>query len=222
MVPPNEEYLTIALPKGTLFKPTIKLLKKIGFDTTELEGDSRKLLFVDEESKVKYIICRPTDIPTFVEYGSADIGMAGKDTIFEQKKDVYELLDLKYGYCRFVVAVPEAHKDKNWEQLSHCRVATKFPRVAETFFRSKGMQVEVIKLHGNVELGPIVGLSEMIVDIVSSGRTLKENNLVAIEEIFKSTTRVIANRVSHRLKQNRISKMIEDMREVVENGGVEE
>jgi ATP phosphoribosyltransferase len=178
---------------------------------------------VNEADMVKYIICRPTDIPTFVEYGAADLGFAGKDTIVEQKKDIFELLDLKYGECRFVVAMPETlAAEKNWDQFNHARVATKFPRVAEDFFRSRGKQMEIIKLHGNIELAPIVGLSEMIVDIVSTGRTLRENNLVEVADIFKSTTRLIANRVSHRMKSHRIAPIIEKLREITENGGVEQ
>lgn len=215
------DFLTIALPKGTLFKPSLKLLKEVGLDVTELEGDSRKLIFVDNQNKVKYIICRPTDIPTFVEYGAADIGLVGKDTIVEQKKDVYELLDLKYGYCRFVVAVPAAYQGKKLEEFGQARVATKFPRVAENYFRSRGLQVEIIKLHGNIELAPIVGLSDLIVDIVSSGRTLRENNLVEMEQIFSSTTRLVANPVSHRMKNNRINPIMDKMREIVEKGGIE-
>lgn len=220
MTPP-EEFLTIALPKGTLFKDTVKLLKAVGFKCAGMEEDTRKLLFSDEEEKVRYIICRPTDVPTFVEYGAADLGMVGKDTIIEQKKDVYELLDLKYGSCRFVVAIPQnLQGKKDWTRMTQARVATKFPRVAENFFNQKGVQVEIIKLHGNIELAPIVGLSEMIVDIVSSGRTLRENNLVEVEEILKSTTRLIANRVSHRMKSSRINPIIEKMRELVGNGGI--
>lgn len=219
MTPP-EEFLTIALPKGTLFKNSVQLLKEAGFKCEGMEEDTRKLLFTDEEEMVKYIICRPTDIPTFVEYGAADLGLVGKDTIIEQKKDVYELLDLKYGYCRFVVAIPQALQGKkDWTRMSHARVATKFPRVAENFFAKKGVQVEIIKLHGNIELAPIVGLSEMIVDIVSSGRTLRENNLVEVEEILKSTTRLIANRVSHRMKSHRINPVLEKMRQIIEKGG---
>ena len=215
------DFLTIALPKGTLYKPSLKLLKEVGLDVSEMEGDSRKLMIVDEEAKMKYIICRPTDIPTFVEYGAADIGFVGKDTIVEQKKDVYELLDLKYGFCRFVVAVPAALKDKRLEDFGQARVATKFPGVAENYFRSRGLQVEIIKLHGNIELAPIVGLSEMIVDIVSSGRTLRENNLVEVEQIFNSTTRLIANRVSHRMKYQRINPIMDKLRDIVERGGFE-
>lgn len=218
----TDNFLVLALPKGTLYKPTVKMLKLAGFDCAELESDSRKLVFVNETDMVKCMICRPTDIPTFVEYGAADLGFVGKDTIVEQKKDIFELLDLKYGACRFVVAMPEAiAREKNWEQFNHARVASKFPRVAENFFRGQGKQMEIIKLHGNVELAPIVGLSEMIVDIVSSGRTLRENNLVEVADIFKSTARLIANRVSHRMKSHRIGPLMEKLREIVENGGVE-
>ncbi len=215
--------LVIAVPKGTLYKPTVSLLKKAGFDCGEMENESRKLVFTDEKQKVRYVVCRPTDIPTFVEYGAADLGFVGKDTIVEQKKDVFELLDLKYGFCRFVVAMPEAAaREKNWEELNHVRVATKFPRVAEQFFTGRGKQMEIIKLHGNVELAPIVGLSEMIVDIVSTGRTLRDNKLVEVAWIFNSTTRLIANRVSHRMLSERINPVIEKMKEIVGNGGVEE
>lgn len=214
--------LVIAVPKGTLYKPTISLLKKAGFNCEEMENDTRKLIFKDELQSVQYIVCRPTDIPTFVEYGAADLGFVGKDTIVEQKKDVFELLDLKYGFCRFVVAMPEAvAQEKNWEQLNHVRVATKFPRVAEQFFASKGKQMEIIKLHGNIELAPIVGLSDLIVDIVSTGRTLRENKLVEVAQIFNSTTRLIANRVSHRMISDKIGPVIEKMKEIVENGGIE-
>lgn len=218
-----KEYLVMAIPKGTLYKPTLSLLKKAGFDCEEMEKDTRKLIFTNEKQKVQYIICRPTDIPTFVEYGAADLGFAGKDTIVEQKKDVYELLDLKYGFCRFVVAMPEAAaKEKDWAQLNHVRVATKFPRVAQEFFSGKGKQMEIIKLHGNIELAPIVGLSELIVDIVSTGRTLRDNKLVEVAQIFNSTTRLIANRVSHRMLNDRLNPVVEKMREIVESEGIEE
>lgn len=217
------ENLVFAVPKGTLYKPTISILKKAGFNCDEMEQDTRKLLFTDPVAKVQYIVCRPTDIPTFVEYGAADLGFVGKDTLVEQKKDVFELLDLKYGYCRFVVAMPEAAaKEKDWEQIDHARVATKFPRVAEQFFLSKGKQMEIIKLHGNIELACLVGLSDLIVDIVSSGRTLRENKLVEVAQIFNSTTRLIANRVSHRMLSERINPVLEKMKEIMDNGGVED
>ncbi|WP_031515506.1 ATP phosphoribosyltransferase [Desulfofalx alkaliphila] len=212
------ELITFAIPKGTLFKPSIKLLESVGFNCDVLKGDSRQLVFTVEEQGVRYIICRPTDIPTFVEYGSADFGLVGKDTIVEQERDVYELLDLKYGGCRFVVAVPERLKDMGLEEWGQARVATKFPRVSEEYFRSKGLQMEIIKLHGNIELAPTVGLAEMIVDIVSTGRTLKENNLVPIEEVMRSTARLIANRVSHQYKAERVNALVEDFRNAIDGG----
>ncbi|NPV26149.1 MAG: ATP phosphoribosyltransferase [Firmicutes bacterium] len=212
--------LTIALPKGKLFEPTVELLRHAGLPWEELQAESRQLVFDYPAQEVKYIICRPTDIPTYVEYGAADLGVVGKDTIVEQNKDVYELVDLKFGACRFVVAVPAAvAKEKDLARLSHARVATKFPRVAASFFREKGIQVEVIELHGNIELAPSVGLSEAIVDIVSTGRTLKENNLVPLEDILHATARLIANRVSYRLKYQRLYPLVEKFKQIIENKG---
>lgn len=220
------DYITIALPKGKLFDPSIRLLARAGLPWEELTADTRQLVFAahreGEEVGVRYILCRPTDVPTYVEYGAADLGIVGKDIIVEENKDVFELLDLKFGYCRFVVAVPEALANRgDIYHFRHARVATKFPRVAETFFREKGVQVEIIKLHGNIELAPIVGLSEMIVDIVSTGRTLKENNLVVLEEIFPATARLIANRVSYRMKFAVLQPLLDRMREVVEKEDLE-
>ena len=212
------ELITFAIPKGTLFNPSIKLLEAVGLNCDELKSDSRQLVFTVEEQAVRYIICRPTDIPTFVEYGSADFGLVGKDTIVEQQKDVYELLDLKYGGCRFVVAVPERLKDISLDEWGQVRVATKFPRVAEEYFRSKGLQMEIIKLHGNIELAPIVGLGELIVDIVSTGRTLRENNLVPVAEVMRSTARLIANRVSHQYKAERVNNLVENFKSVIDGG----
>ncbi|MTV49031.1 ATP phosphoribosyltransferase [Heliobacillus mobilis] len=214
-----KDMLTIALPKGKLFEDAIPLLQEAGLCTKNLSEDSRKLVIRHEKERLNYIICRPTDIPTFVEYGAADIGIVGKDTIVEQDKDIMELVDLKFGHCRFVVALPEtaAKKGRDLTQFNHRRVATKFPKVAESFFAEKGMQVEIIKLHGNIELAPAVGLADMIIDIVSSGRTLKENNLVAVEDIFHATARLIANRVSYRLKHQRIQPVVERIRSLVKD-----
>lgn len=215
--------LTIALPKGKLGDDAIRVLAAVGFPTEGLETDSRKLVFFYPDENIKYIVCRPTDIPTYVDYGAADLGIVGKDSIVESNKDVFELVDLKFGYCRFVVAVPQevmerqagACNEVDLSQFNHARVATKFPRVAETFFREKGLQVEVIKLHGNIELAPAVNLAEMIVDIVSTGTTLRENNLVAIAEIFPATARVIANRASYRIKYREIQQLVKRIKEHV-------
>ncbi|MZP31073.1 ATP phosphoribosyltransferase [Heliobacterium undosum] len=213
-----KDMLTVALPKGKLFDDAIELLQEAGLNTKGLSENSRKLVIHHEKDRVKYIICRPTDIPTFVEYGAADFGIVGKDTIVEQDKDIMELVDLRFGFCRFVVALPDlAAKGRDLTQFNYRRVATKFPKVAETFFAEKGMQVEIIKLHGNIELAPAVGLADMIVDIVSTGRTLKENNLTAVEEIFTATARLVANRVAYRLKHKRIQPLVERVRSLVKD-----
>ncbi|WP_276538686.1 ATP phosphoribosyltransferase [Dehalobacterium formicoaceticum] len=212
--------LTIALPKGKLGTDAIELLQKAGYPVESLETDSRKLFFAYPEENVNYIICRPTDVPTYVDYGAADLGIVGKDSLVESNKDVFELVDLKFGACRFVVAIPKKRAEEladeqghvSLSHFNHTRVATKFPRVADVFLRDQGVQVEVIKLHGNIELAPKVNLSEMIVDIVSSGATLKENDLVPIAEIFSASARLIANRVSYRIKHERMQELIEKMR----------
>ena len=211
-------YLTIALSKGTLLEPTIELLADIGLPTQGLTPQSRNMVFSYQAERIKYIMCRPTDVPTYVEQGAADLGMVGKDVIVEQRKDTFEMVDLKFGYCRFVVAGPAALQNLTVKELNYKRVATKFPVVAEQFFRSQGLQVEIITLHGNIELAPIMGLSDLIVDIVSTGRTLKENNLVEIIKIMDSTTRLICNRVSYRTKYNEIQPLIETMQKQVKGG----
>ena len=218
----ERDFLTIALPKGKLLIDSIQLLSNIGIECSQVNEESRKLFYDLPDSKVKIIICRATDIPTFVEYGAADLGIVGKDTLLEGNKDVAELLDLKFGYCRFVVAMPETSvppKLPNGEYdlsgLNHQRVATKFPRVAEAYFSSIGMQVHPIKLHGNIELAPCVGLAEMIVDIVSTGKTLRENHLVEVAPILEATSRLIANRVAYRMKYERIQDLVERLRKEI-------
>lgn len=212
------EYLTIALPKGKLFTPSAEILAKIGYTAEGLSEKSRKLVITNEEKKIKFIITKTVDLPTYVEYGAADIGIIGKDILLEENKDVYELLDLKYGLCRLMVAVPESLLQEKLSDYAHMRVATKFPRVAENFFNGKGIQMEFIKLNGSIELGPMVGLAEIIVDIVETGRTLKENNLIEIAQITNATARFIANRVSFKMKFDRINQMVEDLRAIVESG----
>lgn len=223
MMSDREKMLTIALPKGKLGVEAMAVLRSVGFPVEGVATDSRKLLFDFPELGIRYIVCRPTDIPTYVEYGAADMGIVGKDSLVESSTDVFELLDLKFGYCRFVVAVPEKIAAKfadeqgrvSLNNFNHARVATKFPQVAKAFFNQQGIQVEVIKLHGNIELAPMVNLAEMIVDIVSSGATLAQNGLVAIADVFPATARVIANRVSYRMKFQQIHDLVEKMRESV-------
>jgi ATP phosphoribosyltransferase len=219
----EKDFLTIALPKGKLLIDSIQLLNSIGIECSHVNEDSRKLFYDLPDSKAKIIICRATDIPTFVEYGAADLGIVGKDTLLEDNKDVAELLDLKFGYCRFVVAMLEASVppklpsgEYDLSGLNHQRVATKFPRVTETFFSGLGMQVNPIKLHGNIELAPCVGLAEMIVDIVSTGKTLKQNHLVEVAPIMEATSRLIANRVSYRMKYERIRDLVDRLRDKIQ------
>jgi ATP phosphoribosyltransferase len=212
----QNNYLTIALSKGTLLEPTIGLLEAAGLPSAGVVSESRNMVFdFPGNPCFKYIICRPTDVPAYVEHGAADLGIVGKDVIVEQGKDVFEMVDLEYGDCRFVVAVPEAMRDLALKDLNYMRVATKFPRVAESFFRSHGLQVEVIKLHGNIELAPLMGLSDVIVDIVSSGRTLRENNLVELVQIMDSTTRLIGNRVSYRTKYDLMQPLLEKIQALI-------
>lgn len=213
------DYLTVALPKGKLFQPSADILAKIGYTAEGLSEKSRKLVIVNEEKKIKFIITKTVDLPTYVEYGAADIGIIGKDILLEEGKNVYELLDLKYGFCRLMVAVPKALLKEKLSDYAHMRVATKFPKIAEQFFQSKGIQMEFIKLNGSIELGPMVGLAEIIVDIVETGRTLKENNLIEIAQISDVTARFIANRVSFKMKFDRIHQMVEDLRWIVESEG---
>ena len=212
------DYLTIALPKGKLFSLSADLFARIGYTAEGLSEKSRKLVITNEEKRIKFIITKTADVPTYVEYGAADIGIIGKDVLMESGQDVYELLDLGFGRCHLMMAVPKAQKRARLADYAHTRVATKFPHIAERFFNSKGMQMEFIKLNGSIELGPIVGLSESIVDIVETGTTLKENDLEEIAYIADATARLIANRVSFKMKFTRINQMVEDLREILEDG----
>ncbi|MDL2280373.1 ATP phosphoribosyltransferase [Selenomonadales bacterium OttesenSCG-928-I06] len=209
-------YLTIALPKGKLFEKSLVYLNKLGYATPDLSEKSRKLVITNEEKKVKFIITKTTDLPTYVEYGAADIGIIGKDVLLEEQKDVYELLDLKFGFCRVVVAVPQALKQEKLNDYAHLRVATKYPKIAENFFHSVGIQMEIIKLNGSIELAPMVGLAEMIVDIVETGQTLRENNLIEIQEIYPTTARFIANRASFKMKFERIETLKNELKALTE------
>lgn len=218
MTSADMDYLTIALPKGKLFAPSADLLSKIGVSANDVHEKSRKLVISNEEKKVRFIITKTGDLPTYVEYGAADIGIIGKDVLLEENKDVYELLDLKFGLCRLMVAVPQALKKDKISDYAHMRVATKYPNVAERFFRDMGIQMEIIKLNGSIELAPMVGLAEIIVDIVETGRTLKENQLLEIAQIHQSTARFIANRVSMKMKFDRIHGIVEDLKCLLESG----
>lgn len=213
-----DEYITIAMPKGKLFNKSIKLLEKVGYSAENVSEDSRKLVISNEQTKVRFIIAKTVDVPTYVEYGAADIGIVGKDVLLEENKDVVELLDLGFGKCRLMLAVPQSRQLTKLEDYAHLRVATKYPNCAKKYFDEIGIQTEIIKLNGSIELGPVVGLSEIIVDIVETGTTLRENNLVEIASIYTATARLIANKASFKLKFDRISKMTEDLKLLLNEG----
>lgn len=209
-------YITIALAKGRLALNTLEVLEKIGISCEEIKDkSSRKLIFVNEELKLKFFLAKANDVPTYVEYGAADIGVVGKDTILEEGRKMYEVVDLGLGKCRMCVAGPSSAK----ELLQHgelIRVATKYPNIAKDYFYNKKHQtVEIIKLNGSIELAPIVGLSEVIVDIVETGSTLRENGLEVLEEICNISARMVVNEVSMKMEHERITKMIKDLKEAL-------
>lgn len=212
-----KDYLTIAIPKGRILQESVALFAKIGIDCEELLGDTRRLIFENVEQRMRYMIVRATDVPTYVEYGCADLGIVGKDTLLEQGKDLYEPLDLKFGYCRMVVAEPsELSRNDDPAGWTSIRIATKYPNFTERYFTGKGVQVEIIKLYGSIELAPLVGLSERIVDLVSTGETLKQNGLVEVETIAEITTRLIVNRASLKTRHKRITEIIEGLEKHVQ------
>jgi ATP phosphoribosyltransferase len=207
--------LTIALPKGRLFREAVNLLEQIDCRADGL-GEGRRLIFEDPARGTHFLILRPVDIPTYVEYGAADVGIVGKDVLEEGNRDVYEPLDLKFGRCRLVVAQPRyLAQECSLTDWSYIRVATKFPRVTERFFSGKGVPVEIIRLSGSIELAPLVGLCERIVDLVETGRTLVENGLLEVEEIMPVTARLIVNRASHKTKYEQVTDLISRLRQVI-------
>ena len=207
------EYLTFALAKGRLATKTLSILETIGITCEEMKDkDSRKLIFVNEELKLKFFLAKATDVPTYVEYGAADIGVVGRDTILEEDKKIYEVLDLDIGKCRMCVAGPVSAREL-LESGQMIRVATKYPKIAKDyFFNKKHQTVEIIKLNGSIELAPIVGLSEVIVDIVETGATLRENGLEVLEEILPLSARMVVNQVSMKMEHERIAAIIDKLR----------
>jgi ATP phosphoribosyltransferase len=207
--------LTIALPKGRLFRASVNLLAKVECGVEAL-GEGRRLIFVDPVRDTHFLILRPVDIPTYVEYGAADVGIVGKDVLAESDRDVYEPLDLNFGRCRLVVAQPHnLPKERSLTDWSYIRVATKFPRIAERYFSTKGVPVEIIHLSGSIELAPLVGLCERIVDLVETGRTLAENGLAEIDEIMQVTARLIVNRASHKTKYEQVTDLIGRLKQAI-------
>ena len=209
-------YLTFALGKGRLAKQTLELFEKIGITCEEMKDkDSRKLIFTNEELKLRFFLAKGPDVPTYVEYGAADIGVVGKDTILEEGRKVHEVLDLGYGKCKMCVC---GYKDAAPLLQHHelIRVATKYPNIAKDYFYNKKNQtVEIIKLNGSIELAPIVGLSEVIVDIVETGSTLRENGLKVLEEVCPLSARMVVNQVSMKMEDERIRKLITELRGVI-------
>lgn len=203
------EYLTFALAKGRLAKKSLALFEQIGIHMDEMKDPTtRKLIFVNDELKIKMFLAKASDVPTYVEYGAADIGVVGKDTLLEEGRRLYEVMDLKFGKCRMCVCGPESAR----ERLKHhelIRVASKYPNIAKDYFYNKKHQtVEIIKLNGSVELAPIVGLSEVIVDIVETGSTLHENGLVVLEEVCPLSARMVVNQVSMKMENERITDLL--------------
>jgi ATP phosphoribosyltransferase len=203
--------LTLALPKGRLLDPALDLLRELG--VSGIDPDSRKLIFRDAGRDLEILLLKPADVPAYVIYGAADLGVVGKDILLEQEPDVYEPLDLGFGFCRLVVAEPRAL----WERddpakWSWVRVATKYPRLTEEYFSARGIQVEIVRLDGSIELAPLVGLAERIVDLVQSGETLRANGLVEVAEITRSTARVIVNRAAMKTEHAAVTRLIDDMR----------
>jgi len=205
-------YLNIALSKGRLAEVAIELFENIDIDCTELKAAGRKLILYDETNKIKFFLVKPADVPTYVEYGAADIGIVGKDTLLEEARNLYEVLDLGFAKCKMCVAGPKELMGK-LDSIPNKRVATKYPHIAREFFEHvKNESIEIIKLSGSVELAPLVGLSEVIVDIVESGKTLKENGLEVLETISEISARLIVNKVSLKMEAERINRIINGIR----------
>ena len=209
-------YLTIALTKGRLASKTLELLEKTGMTCEEMKDkNTRKLIFVNEEKKLRFFLAKGPDVPTYVEYGAADIGVVGKDTILEEGRKLYEVLDLGFGKCRMCICGPESAREL-LESNRLIRVATKYPNIAKDYFLNKKHQtVEIIKLNGSIELAPIVGLSEVICDIVETGSTLRENGLKVLEEVCPLSARMVVNQVSMKMENERISAMIQDLKRII-------
>jgi ATP phosphoribosyltransferase len=204
--------LRVAVPKGAIFEDALKALAGAGLPVEVLREDGRKLFY--EAEGTEFIACRPSDVPVYVEYGAADVGIVGKDVLEEQRPNVVELRDLGTGWCRMILAAPAERAEEVREAIGHAevvRVATKYPRTARRYFEQIGRQAEIIALHGSIELAPLVGLAECIVDLTATGTTLRENNLVILDEVSTSTARLIANRGAYRLRNRDVAALVDAM-----------
>ncbi len=205
-----QDTLKVAMPKGRIYKQASKMFREAGLAIPDTFDDTRKLIIPVPGAQMEFIMAKPVDVPTYVEYGVADIGIVGKDVLMEENRDVYELLDLGIAKCRMsVIGLPD------WEPVLNPRVATKYPNVASQYFRQQGQQVDVIKLNGSIELAPLIGLADRIVDMVETGATIQENGLVEMEEIFSITSRLIANRVSYRMKNEHIQRICDQLQTII-------
>ena len=209
------QYLTVALAKGRLAELSMDLFIKNGYDCSAMKEKSRKLIFTDEKNKMKFILVKASDVPTYVEYGAADIGIVGKDSLLEENKNLYEMINLGFGACKMAVCGPIELKDK-YRKINNLKVASKYTKTAESYFQDQlGQTIELIKLNGSVELAPLVGLSDVIVDIVESGKTLKENGLDVLEDICPLSAWFVVNKVSMKIHRDRIMKIVEGFKEEI-------
>jgi len=209
--------VTVAVPSGRLLEGAMKALETAGYLKADGWRSTRRLLLTGADGRVRCLVAKPADLLTYVEHGAADLGITGKDMLLEQSSDVYELVDLAFGLCRGVLAFPQDEAEA-WERKSPLRIATKYPRITERYFRGQGRPVEIIAMNGTVELAPQVGLADGIVDLVMTGRTLRENNLVEATELFRSTARLVVNRVSLRSRAEAVAEVVERMRTAVVQG----
>lgn len=210
-------YLTVALAKGRLAELAMDIFSQIGMDCSEMKDKkTRKLIFTNEEKKMKFILVKASDVPTYVEYGAADIGIVGKDTLLEESRNLYEMVDLGFGKCRMCVCGPKELKGK-LDSMTNLTVASKYPHIASKYFQEdKGLTIELIKLNGSVELAPLVGLSDVIVDIVETGATLRENGLDVLEEIVELSARFVVNKVSMKMEKDRIMDIVEQFNDLTQ------
>lgn len=209
-------YLTVALAKGRLAELAMDIFTSIGMDCSEMKEKTRKLIFTDEKNKMKFILVKASDVPTYVEYGAADIGIVGKDTILEENRNLYEMVDLGFGKCRMCVCGPIDLRDK-LDDIKELKVASKYPAIAKHYFQDvKEQTIDIIKLNGSVELAPLVGLSDVIVDIVETGKTLKENGLDVLETVCDLSARLVVNKVSMKMERGRIMSIVNQFRKICE------
>ena len=212
----DKNAITIALPKGRLMPDCVRTLSEVGIRAEEDLSTTRRLLVPSEDGSARFLIIRDKDLPTYVDYGAADMGIVGKDVLMESERNILEPLDLGFGYCRIVVAQPAATLERNGTSgWGHTRVATKYPYIAERHFAARGEQIEIIPLYGSIELAPLVGLADRIVDLVSTGETLRQNNLVEVQDVMEVTARLVVNRASMKIKAERLVPIIEAIREQI-------